>query len=333
MVLAENGVMARPWRIQYEGAVYHVISRGNERQDIFLEDRDRLDFLGLLARASGGFDLRIMAFCLMSNHYHLFLRTMAPNLAAAMQWLNTTYTTRFHLYHQRSGHLLQGRYKSVLILDEAHWHRLSFYIHLNPVRAGLVADPIEYEWSSYREFVQARSRFPWLQPGELLAAFGSDDATRRRGYRRQALSFAGQPETIWREFREAPILGPEEAVQEVIATHRPRGKTEAVPDFRRQARKKAEIKIELARVAEAFGVKPEDILRRRRDFPPRRAAYFYLVEIRGVKVTEVAQAFGLSTTAVSMGVTNFRRLLAKDRRLRTTFGSLMGSELQLEVRE
>jgi len=100
--------MARPWRIQYEDAVYHVIARGNNRQDIFLIDEDRQDFLELLGQTSERFNLEIFAFCLMSNHFHLFLRTPEANLAPAMHWLNATYSIHFLHRHHRSGHLLQS---------------------------------------------------------------------------------------------------------------------------------------------------------------------------------------------------------------------------------
>src|SRR4030042_904598 len=117
--------MALPWRIQFPGAVYHVTARGNNRQDIFSGPEDRREFLELLGRAASRFGLKVFAFCLMSNHYHLFLCTLQPNLAAAMKWLNGTYTARCNRRHQRSGHLFQGRYKSILVADEAPWPQLS----------------------------------------------------------------------------------------------------------------------------------------------------------------------------------------------------------------
>ena len=139
--------MARPWRIQYEGAIYHVASRGNGRQALFLEDADRQDFLKLLAQAQDRFHLHLFAFCLMTNHYHLLLRTPDANLSDALKWLNTTFASQFMLRYRRGGHIFQGRFKSVLVEDDTYWQHLSFYIHLNPVRAGIVEEPQEYPWS------------------------------------------------------------------------------------------------------------------------------------------------------------------------------------------
>ena len=112
--------MARPWRIQYEGALYHVFSRGNYQQDIFVSDDDRYLFLDTLGQMSERYETDIFAFVLMDNHYHLLLRTAKANLSKSMQWLGTTYTRRFNLNHYQSGHLFQGRYKSILVENDAY---------------------------------------------------------------------------------------------------------------------------------------------------------------------------------------------------------------------
>jgi REP element-mobilizing transposase RayT len=299
-----------------------VTSRGNNRQDIFLSDHDRRDFLSLLARASGRFNLRIMAFCLMTNHYHLFLRTPDANLAPAMQWLNTTYTVRFHRRHSQSGHLLQGRYKAVLVADDSHWINLSIYIHLNPVRAGMVSGPAQYEWSSFRDYTRSKSRYAWLDRERALARYGPDKISRARRYRRHVLALSRKPPDFWEEFRNSVVLGSREAVKTIIDKYRPQGKVEAVPEFISLTRPQVELDQELKKLAAAFGVKKEDIVRRRRGFVPRLAAYYYLVEIRGVKALEVAELLGVSATAVSMGVKKCRAEMEKDKKLARTIASL-----------
>jgi REP element-mobilizing transposase RayT len=114
--------MARPLRIEYEGAYYHVLSRGNKQQAIFLEDDDRQTFLKTIARMSERFDVTIIAYVLMDNHYHLLIRTNRSNLSKSMQWLGTTYTTIFNLRNFQVGHLFQGRFKSILVENEAYLH-------------------------------------------------------------------------------------------------------------------------------------------------------------------------------------------------------------------
>lgn len=121
--------MARAWRIEYEGALYHVLSRGNERRDIFLDDDDRAMFLTGLAEAGERFAVDVLAYVLMGNHYHLLLRTRRANLSKAMQWLGLSYTTRFNFKQSRSGHLFQGQFKSMLVENNACLLQLSYYIH------------------------------------------------------------------------------------------------------------------------------------------------------------------------------------------------------------
>jgi REP element-mobilizing transposase RayT len=118
--------MARPWRIEYEGALYHVLSRGNHQQDIFFTDKDRHAFLGALGQMSERFDVTIFAYVLMGNHYHLLLRTDTANLSKSMQWMGTAYTTRFNMKHSRNGHLFQGRYKSIVVENEFYLLQLSY---------------------------------------------------------------------------------------------------------------------------------------------------------------------------------------------------------------
>ena len=120
--------MSRPWRIEYEGALYHLLSRGNERSDIFKDEKDHSSFMDAVGEMSERFDIDIFAYVLMDNHYHLLVRTRQANLKKAMQWFGTPYTQRFNRRHFRSGHLFQGRYKSIIIQNDAYLLQLSYYI-------------------------------------------------------------------------------------------------------------------------------------------------------------------------------------------------------------
>ena len=137
--------MARPLRITYPGAFYHITSRGNERKSVFKSRQDRIRFLGYLCSASERYDAVVHAYCLMDNHYHLLLETPSGNLPQIMRHINGAYTTYFNVKRSRSGHLFQGRYKSILVEKDEYAKELSRYIHLNPVRANMVAVPEEYE--------------------------------------------------------------------------------------------------------------------------------------------------------------------------------------------
>jgi len=128
--------MARPLRIYQQGTFYHVLNRGNERRVIFRDDHDREGFMDRLGRCSERFSLRVYAYVLMSNHYHLLVRTSEANLSAAIQWLGVSYSIWYNVRHHRSGHLFQGRFKSFLIAEDAYLYRLLLYIHRNPLRAS-----------------------------------------------------------------------------------------------------------------------------------------------------------------------------------------------------
>jgi REP element-mobilizing transposase RayT len=170
--------MPRPLRVQYPGALYHLLSRGNARAPIFFADRDRRVFLRLLADVITDHQWLCHAYCLMPNHYHLVVQTPEANLSHGMQQLNGIYTQRFNRLNGRVGHVFQGRFKSILVEEESHLFELARYVVLNPVRAGLVPDAEEYQWSSLRATVGLTEAPPWLSVDPLMRRFGS-----RRRYR------------------------------------------------------------------------------------------------------------------------------------------------------
>ena len=272
--------------------------------------------LELLGRFAARHRVDVMAFCLMSNHYHLFIRTREANLARAMQWLNGVYTNRFNRRHGRSGHLLQGRYKAVVVADDSHWHTLSAYVHLNPVRAGMVDDPGKYEWSSFRDYTRSKSRFAWLEPGPVLAAYGSNDAARRRNYRRRVIALSGRPPSFWEDIRDAIFLGTAEQWERLKKDHPPAGREKPVADFSVREQGPVDFESELSRVAEVFGVSADDILAGRRIGHVRPCLYYHLVEHRGLTGSRTAELAGVSDMAVSLGLKTVRHELENDRELR-----------------
>ena len=175
--------MVRPLRIEYPGALYHITDRGNERKEIFRDDVDRRRLIRYLAEAIEKFSLKIHAFCLMENHYHLEVETSRGNLSQTMHWLKTAYTVFFNKRHRRNGHLFQGRYHAALVEKESHLMALTRYIHLNPVRAGIVERPEDYFWSSYRDYIRSMQQWEWLETGWTLDQCGGMNAAGRRCYR------------------------------------------------------------------------------------------------------------------------------------------------------
>jgi len=205
--------MARPWRIEYEGALYHVFSRGNNQQDIFLIDDDRYLFLDTIGQMSERFDNEIFAYVLMDNHYHLLLRTPKANLSRSMQWLGTTYTRRFNLEHFQSGHLFQGRYKSILVENDAYLMQLSYYIHNNPLRAGIVKRLIDYRWSSYPAYAYNRRHPKWLNKNLIRSQIHGEN--KQRQYREMSQKYSDENRRIWEDIRHGFIYGSKKFVKRI----------------------------------------------------------------------------------------------------------------------
>jgi REP element-mobilizing transposase RayT len=164
--------MARPLRLEYENAIWHLTARGNEQRDIFRDDIDRERFLLLLSQTVIRFGWRLFAWVLMSNHYHLVLQTPQPNLSRGMHWLNGRYAQWFNRRHDRRGHLFQGRFDGRVVEKESYLLTVARYVVLNPVRAGLVAHPADWRWSSYRQTAGIDIPEAWLAASDLLQSFG-----------------------------------------------------------------------------------------------------------------------------------------------------------------
>ena len=175
--------MARPLRIQYPGAFYHVTSRGNEQKEIFKSRRDREKFCEYLGSASSRYGAIIHSYCLMSNHYHLLLESPEGNLSQIMRHINGAHTTYFNVKRKRAGSLFQGRHKAILVEADEYALELSRYIHLNPVRAGMVERPEQHEWSSYNAFASRRQANDWLCCDLIWEMIGGTGATACKNYR------------------------------------------------------------------------------------------------------------------------------------------------------
>jgi putative transposase len=174
--------MARPLRLHIPGALYHVMSRGNARQRIFVDDQDYLKFLSGLSATARRFSVRCLAHCVMDNHFHLLLKPSAFPLSRMMQHLNSSYSQWFNRRHNQVGHTLQGRFKALLIDREQYFRRVLRYIVLNPVRAGLVEDPGDWRWSSYRATAGLEEPPDFLSLDDVWRAFDPIDASAQQLY-------------------------------------------------------------------------------------------------------------------------------------------------------
>ena len=217
--------MARRLRVEFSGAIYHLINRGDRREDIFRDDQDRQRFLETLGEACAKTNWLVHVFCLMRNHFHLVVETPQPNLVAGMKWFLGTYTSRFNRRHRFCGHLFSGRYKSLLVGGEGGYlGTVCDYVHLNPVRAKLLRpeEPLRrYAWSSFPAYVEPPSKWPpWLRVERLLGEKGipRDSAAGRRQFERQMEERRAQETgSEFKAIRRAWCYGDEEFRQELLA--------------------------------------------------------------------------------------------------------------------
>jgi len=204
--------MARPLRIEYPGAVYHVTSRGNARDKIFSDDQDREIFLSILGAVVKRYNWLCHAYCLMDNHYHFMIETPDANLSIGMRQLNGIYTQKYNRRHHKPGHIFQGRFKAILVQKENYLLELCRYVVLNPVRAGVVKKPEAWRWSSYQATAGLRKKPDYLTTDWILGLFNSKRTVAQKQYRaflREGIH-RGSP---WEELQGQVLLGEEGFVE------------------------------------------------------------------------------------------------------------------------
>ncbi len=204
--------MARPLRIEYAGAIYHVTSRGNARNKIFRDDQDREIFLFILGTIVKRYNWLCHAYCLMDNHYHLMIETPDANLSIGMRHLNGVYTQKYNRRHHKPGHIFQGRFKAILVQKETYLLELCRYVVMNPVRAGVVEKPESWRWSSYQNTAGLRKGPDDLTSDWILGLFSRKKGVAQKEYRafvREGIH-GGSP---WSELQGQVLLGEEGFVE------------------------------------------------------------------------------------------------------------------------
>ena len=313
--------MARPLRIEYEGAYYHVLSRGNKQQAIFLADHDRQTFLKTIARMSERFDVTIIAYVLMDNHYHLLIRTNRPNLSKSMQWLGTTYTTIFNLSNSQCGHLFQGRFKSIVVENEAYLLQLSYYIHRNPLRAGIVQRLIDYPWSSYPAYAYNRRCPNWLNTDLLLSQFGPDN-TAYSAYREKVQKYADEKKSIWEDIKHGVIFGSQLFLDRIKTDYLSNEGQEDIPVLKNIVDEmdigeviktaSAILKIDIRRLKNSRRIAKSDMFN-------RDMLLYRMWQSGRFSNLEIGSQFGLTISSVSRRVGIFNAMLDNDKKLRAKY--------------
>lgn len=278
--------MTRPLRLEFPGALYHVTARGNRRNAIYRDDADRrawLDTLGLVCRRHR---FVVHSFCQMTNHFHLLVETPDANLSLGMRHLNGAYSQYFNRRHGLAGHVLQGRYKAILVQKEAYLLEVARYIVLNPVRANMVPSPDAWSWSSYHILALSHSAPPWHACDYLLGQFGSTRAAAVDAYRAFVLAGFGLDSPL-HATRHRVLLGDDA----FVARHQELQLAGERPETARSER--AAVTLPLATYRARYTDRNEAMAR------AYRAAVFTMPEI--------AAAFGVSTRTVSRAIALFEQ--------------------------
>ncbi|MEW6053516.1 MAG: transposase [Nitrospirota bacterium] len=288
--------MARPLRLSFENAVYHITVRGNRREPVFHDDEDRQTFLRKINETCLKYSFVCFAYCLMDNHYHLFLKTPLANISEGMHYLNTSYVNWFKARHKLVGVVFQGRYKSLLVDENNYGIQLSTYIHLNPYRAGIVENLKGYPWSSYRGYVIGEKSSVKLDTGFILEQFDTDPERSRKKYESYVMENLKMENPVKDSFRGV-VLGDEDFLHAIRERAEQIGNMREIPETRMLTAHTAEEIIQ--QVMSEFSVSREEILSRRRGNFLRQMTLFLIKQFTPMSLREIGALFQMDYAAVS----------------------------------
>jgi REP element-mobilizing transposase RayT len=318
--------MSRPARIEYEGAFYHVMNRGNRREAIFIDNQDRARFYEIIGSIESRYKIIIYSFVLMPNHYHLIIETPLGNLSKAIQRLNGDYALYFSRRHRSPGHLFQGRFKAMLVEKETYLLELSRYIHLNPFRAGMVKSPEKYKWSSLYEISKnSNGTLPFtLYTDWLLELFGKRKGTAARKYLEFVREGIKDMKNPGFEATGGWILGSEIWANKIIKKWIDFSSKEITGIKPLRARIPVNKYEQL--VCKEFEISKQDLKKLTYNNIARMSMIYLAYNYCGLTLRVIGQRYGgISDSAVNKVVSRFRTRLSKDRKLNAKIKKILSS--------
>ena len=308
--------MTRPLRIQYPNAWYHVMNRGRRGEQVFETKADYERFIDILLEATELFALRVGAYCLMPNHYHLLVQTPDANLSRCMRHINGVYTQRYNREHLLDGQLFRGRYKAIVVAEERYLLQLVRYIHRNPVRAAMVDNAEDYAWSSHKGYLSIANRWNWLHKQVILSMLAKESEQRQKKYR----AFMGEEEneTLLRilSLKKLPsILGDNQFINTLKARFFEKKRHVEVPESKRLAPSIDQIK---SAICQYYTIDSEQLYQAKRaNFNEARAMGLYFSRhLRGDSLKRIGERFEIeSYSTVSSIIERFKSRLHSDRSL------------------
>jgi len=315
--------MARQLRVEFENAFYHITSRGNQRDKIFYNPADRERFLKILSRTKERYGFLLHAYALMDNHYHLLLETPKGNLSQIMQNINTSYTVYVNRKYQRSGHLLQGRFKGIIVDKDRYLISLSRYIHLNPVRAKLVKELQDYPWTSYRVFINQKAENSLVDTEETLSYFSNHRNKAVKAYREFVEADEGRDENPFATMEAGLLLG-EGAFKARVLRLIERIKVDEEIVQAKRLRKRVSIDTVIKACQLFYGKNRKELVERAKGNEGRQVAIYLAKILTGEKGKEIGGYFGIKGSAISDAIKRIEGRLDKESQLRERIEFLKG---------
>ena len=318
--------MSRPLRIQYPDAWYHVMNRGRRGEKIFGNKEDYWSFVDLLKEIDDVFHVKVAAYCMMTNHYHLFIQTPDANLSRSMRHLNGVYTQRYNRKHGHDGQLFRGRYKSIVVESDTYALELIRYIHRNPMEAGIVDTLQKYPWSSHKPYLSNAKKWNWLHKDYILKLFSKSKPESIRLYKRFVLKET--PEEINRIFgrrKLPPVLGSKSFVEKIKERYFTLKDFEEIPETKSLAPDVDKIK---SHVCRAYSIKEDDLYVTRRGVfnEPRNVAIYLTRRLRNETLRQVGEQFRIKKcSTVSSIVGRVKSMMKADRGLKKRIENLTES--------
>ena len=305
--------MSRPLRIAYPNAWYHVMNRGRRGETVFWDPLDYQAFVDLLQETSEAWNIRISAYCLIPNHYHLLIQTPVANISRAMRHLNGVYTQRFNIRHACDGQLFRGRFKSILVDGDSYLLQLVRYIHRNPLRAGLVKDMDSYPWSSHKAYLSLAKKWDWLHKRFILELLTVNEKDQTKLYRKFVAAEDDEILTRSLDQKKWPsMLGPQEFKDWVKLTYRSLKKRDEMPQVRELCVDSDQIILSVCR---HYGVHRENLFTAKRGKfnEPRCVAIFLMRKLRRDSLKDIGRTFQMDKySSVSSVIERLKLRMQKD---------------------
>ena len=315
--------MVRPLRIEYQNAWYHIMNRGRRGEPIFITKDDYLGFIDILNDTIEMWNLRVAAYCLMPNHYHLLVQTPGANISRCMRHIDGVYTQRLNRRHDCDGQLFRGRFKSILIEADNYLLQLVRYIHRNPLKAGLTDRLEKYQWSSHRAYLSAAEKWNWLYKDFILSMLPTEKGDRIRQYRQFVASDDEEIDKIFEKKRWPSILGSTEFMRVIKEKFFMQKFNDEVPQSRELA---PDVDLIKKVVCKSYRINEFDLLQSRRGFyhESRNVAIYLTRRLRGDSLNEIAELYNINKySSVSSIIERMKALISQDTKLRKRIEKLI----------